>query len=382
MFKSNIITLDVSLVKLIADAELTQVRVAGSAAHRDALVASLKADLEENPEARFRPLKVVRATDFESEFFTEAFYLVDGFHRFHAYKALGITEYPVDVVSEGDSHEAIRCALPANSEHDLALASNEDDEKKRCLKAAEWLKENQIREGRSFHNVLVKCPDIADLIGKSPRNGYVRNAAASINEEPRKVRDALIIELLEAGELSHREIAKRVGCDHKTVSHKKETLGEKVQPAQIPHSEPEEDPLAEIASDFAFNPESFMSEVDALADEEFEPEIILTNDEDKYFEVKPLVNVEVETKKAYKTGDDRYSFKKEADQMVAAFPPEVQANSSFDSINSSFKEWSHKEAVFNYLQMKDHLPDQLQVGLKNLRKMLSALEEAGISLPQ
>ncbi|WP_257286514.1 hypothetical protein [Endozoicomonas sp. SESOKO1] len=381
---SNIITLDVSLVKLIADPELTQVRVRGSGEHRDALLSELQILMEDNPEARLDPIKVVRATDKTSDFHSEVYYLVDGFHRFHAYKAAGVNDYPAEVVAEGDEREARQQALSANCDHALMLALNAADRKKILAMAAEILTEGLPKHKRQVtYKQLVEVTKMPEKFKSS-----VKRFVTAFNTEGDKAQTALIEELLKVGELTQREIAEEAGTSLATVERKAATLknakcvneGQPQPYIEQLSAETDEDPLAEIASDFAFDPESFMSEVDALADEEFEPNF-LPNDEDKYFEVKPLVNVEVETKKAYKTGDDRYSFKKEADQMVAAFPPEVQAGASFASINRAFQDWSQQDAVLCFREMQLNLPDQLTASLKNLRKMLSALEEAGISLP-
>lgn len=77
------------------------------------------------------------------------------------------------------------------------------------------------------------------------------------------------VELLEAAELSQQEIADVACVTRMTVSRAAKSIGvSKMPEAQMT----QEDSLAEIASDFAFDPESFFAELEA------EPGIILPNE--------------------------------------------------------------------------------------------------------
>ncbi|CAM3510625.1 hypothetical protein [Parendozoicomonas haliclonae] len=108
------------------------------------------------------PIKVMLATD-ASHSVTAFYYLIDGFHRVGAYRAIGDTEIEVEVVGEGDALDAQEMSLTVNTEHTLALNLKAEDKQLAVKRAALIILDKAVRDGLRVYDVTPK--DVKKLLG-------------------------------------------------------------------------------------------------------------------------------------------------------------------------------------------------------------------------
>jgi ParB-like chromosome segregation protein Spo0J len=128
------------------------------------------------------------------------YWLVDGFHRWHAHKALGLAEIAA-LVREGNALDALRASLRANAEHG----------KRR--EPADFRRGYQL----AIKHQLVPPTDseaVADLLRCSVQ--WARDLTASARERARILENEKI-ERLKAEGKSNRQIAAEVGVAEGTV---------------------------------------------------------------------------------------------------------------------------------------------------------------------
>lgn len=115
---------------------LDKIRIDGGTQTRAALNMATVKEYAEDMEngATFPPLGVV--------FDGEVYWLWDGFHRWHGYRAAGIAEAEC-IVTEGSQEDALRLALAANAAHGLQRTSADKKAALRlCLAHPVWGKES------------------------------------------------------------------------------------------------------------------------------------------------------------------------------------------------------------------------------------------------
>ncbi len=245
---------------IIASA-ITQNRLVTESGHKDRLVELYEEGVNVDP-----------ITVMQKEG-TEQFWIIDGFHRFHAQKELKREQIEVNVIGKGTERDARIRSLKANAEHRLQLARNKGDIKFSCAAAADLLKAEQLESGVDYFEVKVCAKRITEMCGlKFKKNGNAHStadsAASAINKEAKEARDELIVELLEQGK-TRSEVMAATGASESTVKRATKEWkegGSKTQDGEmnppeaslspLPVDEPEADPFA--AFDEA--PEAFMPE--------------------------------------------------------------------------------------------------------------------------
>lgn len=129
-----------------------------------------------------------------------SYWLADGYHRWHAHRALSLAQIEAEV-RQGSKREAMLHSLAANAEHG----------KQRCS--------SDLRKAYAIAvaNQLVRADDaqgLAKLLRCSERWG--RELTREAREATQRERDAAIIEARDSG-LSTRETGRKLGIDQSTV---------------------------------------------------------------------------------------------------------------------------------------------------------------------
>ncbi|WP_299726443.1 winged helix-turn-helix transcriptional regulator [uncultured Endozoicomonas sp.] len=405
----TIITFETTKHELIADSELTQVRAKTSKQHKDALVGEIKALLEEDPKARLKPLKVVKATDRTNDFGFEVFYLADGFHRYHAYREAEVTDFPVEVITEGNELDAKKASLKANADQEIILGMTAKDRKKVMLKAAEVL-----TDGLPLYKKTVSMGSMIELTDMpekfhSPLETFIKN----FNREAKRERDNVIVRLIEDTELTQQEIADEVGVSVGKVNSKIKELRDfqkcenaKTENSPEPAAKPfettitvstastepqrgcaypsstplqEEQKVLTIEEEMALieaNPEdvSFLNfRNEELVEDDSELFLSLDNNNNNTENNQPM-----NKNKRGKVKRPQHSFRRLSTLVDLDYDPSQRGKTYISTLVS--KKDTYDELVFNLSQFKEHNSDQVVKKLMlNLQVLNEAAKEAGLN---
>jgi hypothetical protein len=149
-------------------------------------------------------------------------WLADGYHRWHAHKALGLVEITVDM-RLGNKRDALIYSLGANAEHGKQRVYGD------LRKAYEIIKRNELCEPWNASRVheLLKCtPRWAEKLTKRARDKPIREETAAM-------------QAAKAEGKSTREIGLEHGVDHSTVVRR--LAGAETNSSEMHHPEQELD---------------------------------------------------------------------------------------------------------------------------------------------
>ena len=172
------------------------------------------------------------------------YYIGDGWHRFFAYELQAREKIPA-TVHAGSERKALIYALGANEDHG---ARRTPEDKRNAVTIA--LSDDEF-VGWSDREVAELCSVSRGLVGAVRKEleaegaiDAARPATASSNSKRQETRAAIEEALAATPDASDREIAKAVGCDHKTVGAARAQVGKSGKKATSPHPPEEADQAA------------------------------------------------------------------------------------------------------------------------------------------